>query len=41
MFNWKHILLGLFDDKVEAAKAYNTGAKKYFGEYARLNEIVS
>lgn len=31
--------LGLFLDKEEAALAYNKYAKKYFGQYARLNNI--
>ena|SRR3990167_9903913 len=35
--NYKQIYLGYFDDKIEAAKAYNEAAKKYYGEYARLN----
>lgn len=31
--------LGYFVDKITAAKAYNDAATKYFGEFARLNEI--
>ena len=31
--------LGYFDSEIEAAKAYNTAAEKYFGEYANLNEV--
>ena len=35
----KLINLGQFDNPKEAAIAYNEAAKKYFGEYAFLNEI--
>lgn len=38
-FNNKKISLGQFEKKEDAAKAYNEAAKKYFGEYARLNDI--
>lgn len=33
------ITLGSFSTDVEAARAYNTAAVKYFGEFAKLNEI--
>lgn len=35
----KQIDLGYFDDKKDAAKAYNDAAKIYHGEYAKLNRI--
>jgi len=37
--NQKRIVLGSFDDILDAAKAYNNAAIEYFGEFARLNSI--
>lgn len=39
VLNYKPIGLGYFTNVIDAAKAYNAAAKKYFGEYARLNII--
>jgi AP2 domain/HNH endonuclease len=33
----KRLYLGLFINKEEAARVYDNAAKKYFGEFARLN----
>lgn len=37
----KRVFLGRFDCKHEAARAYNTAAMKYHGEFARLNEPLA
>lgn len=39
IFSKKEIWLGHFVSAVDAAKAYNVAAKKYFGEFAKLNKI--
>ena len=37
--NGNRMYFGTFSDEVVAAKVYNEAATKYFGEFARLNEI--
>ena len=39
--NGKLVYLGYHDDKIDAARAYNEAAIKYFGEFAYLNEVPS
>lgn len=38
-FNYREIYLGYYRSEIEAAAAYNEGAKIYFGEFARLNVL--
>lgn len=38
-FHKKVVFLGYFDNPIDAARAYNAAAVKYFGEFAHLNEI--
>jgi hypothetical protein len=38
-FKNKTICLGHFENKIDAAIAYNNSAIKYFGEFSKLNEI--
>lgn len=37
--NGRTINLGLFENEIDAAIAYNKAAMKHFGEYARLNNV--
>jgi len=37
--NGKVKRLGYFKNEIEAAKAYNLAAKKYYKEYAKINEV--
>ena len=38
--NGKRKHIGHFENEEDAAEAYNQAAKKYFGEYAKLNQII-
>lgn len=33
------VYLGTYGHKSDAARAYNAAAKKYFGDFARLNQV--
>lgn len=37
--NEKPLYLGIFEDEKDAARAYNAAAIKFYGEFARLNDI--
>lgn len=39
MFKGQRIHIGLFENKLEAALAYNYKAKELFGDYARFNQV--
>ena len=39
MVNYKQIFLGYHIDKLKAVRIYNKSAIKYFGEFAKLNNI--
>jgi hypothetical protein len=36
-YNCKNKFIGLFEDEIQAAKAYDKAAKKYHKEFASLN----
>jgi hypothetical protein len=36
-YQGKYIYLGMYDNEIAAAKAYDAAARRYYGEFARLN----
>ena len=40
MINGECLSLGLYENKEDAARAYNKAARKYHGEFAVLNEVL-
>ncbi len=38
--NRKNLIIGSFYEEKEAALAYNKAAKKYYGNFAKLNEVL-
>lgn len=39
VLNKKHYYLGLYENEIDAAKAYNKRAKKLHGKYVNLNKV--
>lgn len=39
-YNQKHMYLGRYVDKMDAVKAYNAAAEKYFGVFAKTNSLL-
>lgn len=37
--SYRHLSLGYYENEYDAARAYNEAAIKYFGEFAKLNDV--